>query len=111
MSPSGYYDWVDRPESARRRENRRLTEKIVNFHQRSGGIYGSPKIHADLVDEGETCSVNRVARLMQAADIKSKLARATNRTPTLRKSKNTSLSSYSAHLRHILVNQYRISDE
>lgn len=75
VSPSGYYDWVDRPESPRRRENRRLTDKIAHFHQRSGGIYGSPKIHADLVDEGETCSVNRVARLMQAADIKSKLAR------------------------------------
>ena len=75
VSTSGYYDWLDRPESQRSQENRRLTGKIVYFHQRSGGIYGSPKIHADLEEDGESCSINRVARLMQAADIKSKLAR------------------------------------
>jgi transposase InsO family protein len=75
VSPSGYYDWLDRPESHRSRENRVLTEKIKRSHQQSRGIYGSPKIHQDLVTEGETCSVNRVARLMKVADIQSKMAR------------------------------------
>ena len=75
VSTSGYYDWMDRPESTRSRENQRLTGKIRHFHRRSGGIYGSPKIHADLVEAGERCSVNRVARLMRTVDIKSKLAR------------------------------------
>ncbi|NIP24410.1 MAG: IS3 family transposase [Gammaproteobacteria bacterium] len=75
VSTSGYYDWIDRPESARSRENRRLTDKIAYFHQRSRGIYGSPKIYKDLVEDGELCSINRVARLMQALDIQSKLAR------------------------------------
>ena len=75
VSRSGYYDWVDRPESQRSLENKRLTQKIKRSHQRSRGIYGSPKVHKDLVAEGETCSVNRVARLMQKADIQSKLAR------------------------------------
>lgn len=75
VSPSGYYDWLDRPESQRSQENRRLTDKIQQSHQRSRGIYGSPKIHEDLMADGETCSVNRVARLMKTADIKSKLAR------------------------------------
>ena len=75
VSPSGYYDWVDRPESQRSQENRRLTGKIAYFHQRSRGIYGSPKIYEDLIDDGETCSENRVARLMKAADIQSRLAR------------------------------------
>jgi len=75
VSPSGYYDWVGRPESARSQENRYLTAKIVDFHQRSKEIYGSPKIHADLVAAGESCSEKRVARLMRAADIKSKMSR------------------------------------
>ena len=75
VSTSGFYDWLDRPESNRSRENRALTEKIKRSHQGSREIYGSPKIHEDLVAEGETCSVNRVARLMNVADIKSKLAR------------------------------------
>lgn len=75
VSSTGFYDWLDRPESQRSQENRRLTDKIQQSHQRSRGIYGSPKIHKDLVVDGETCSVNRVARLMKAANIKSKLAR------------------------------------
>ena len=75
VSPSGYYDWLDRPESNRARENKVLTERIRRSHQQSREIYGSPKIHKDLITEGETCGVNRVARLMNVADIKSKIAR------------------------------------
>ena len=75
VSTSGFYDWLDRPESNRSRENRELTEKIKHYHRQSDEIYGSPKIHKDLVAEGVPCGINRVARLMKAADIKSKIAR------------------------------------
>jgi putative transposase len=75
VSSSGYYDWLNRPESNRSRENKALTARIKYHHQQSREIYGSPKLHEDLMAEGETCSVNRVARLMSAADIKSKMAR------------------------------------
>jgi len=75
VSPSGYYDWLDRPESKRSLANRVLTEKIKRHHRQSRELYGSPKIYEDLVAEGENCSVNRVARLMKTANIKSKLAR------------------------------------
>lgn len=75
VSTSGYYDWLERPESKRHRENRLLTERIKYFHRQSREIYGSPKIVEDLVADGETCGVNRVARLMRESDIKSKMAR------------------------------------
>jgi len=75
VSRSGYNDWLDRPESKRSLENRKLTLKIRRSHERSGKVYGSPKIHKDLIVDGETCSVNRVARLMSEADIKSIMAR------------------------------------
>lgn len=75
VSTSGFYDWLDRPESNRSRENRQLMEKIKRSHEQSREIYGSPKIHKDLIAENEICSVNRVARLMKEADIKSKVAR------------------------------------
>ncbi len=75
VSSSGYHDWRDRPESNRSQENKRLTTRIADYHRQSREIYGSPKIHTDLVKAGETCSVNRVARLMQVANIKSKMAR------------------------------------
>lgn len=75
VSTSGFYDWLTRPESERSRENRRLTEKIRHYHHQSREIYGSPKIHKDLLAVGETCSVNRVARLMKKSAIQSKMAR------------------------------------
>ena len=75
VSSSGYYDWLERPESNRSRENQRLKGKIVHFHQASRKIYGSPRIYEDLREDGETCSENRVARLMRVHDIQSKVAR------------------------------------
>ena len=75
VSPSGYYDWRDRPESTRARQNRQLLIKIRLFHQASREIYGSPRIHEDLVEAGERVSVTRVARLMTQHGIQSKMAK------------------------------------
>ncbi|MFL0800355.1 MAG: IS3 family transposase [Agarilytica sp.] len=75
VSPSGYYDWLKRPESSRSRENRALVSKIKVLHGASHEIYGSPRVHQDLLDYGETVGVNRVARLMRVNGIKSKMAR------------------------------------
>lgn len=74
VSCSGFYAWLDRPKSPRQQENHRLTAKIQQSHQRSRGIYGSPKIYRDLIADGEACSENRVARLMKIAGIQSKMA-------------------------------------
>jgi transposase InsO family protein len=75
VSSSGYYDWRDRPESARSKRNRQLIAKIRVFHQSSRETYGSPRIHQDLMDSGERVSVNRVAKLMNQNGIQSKMAR------------------------------------
>jgi len=75
VSASGYYDWIDRPESERSKSNRALTTKIRCFHQASRRTYGSPRIHRDLQDSGETVSVNRVARLMRQSGIQAKMAK------------------------------------
>jgi putative transposase len=75
VSTSGFYDWLERPASLRQENNLRILGKIRYFHARSRCIYGSPKLHKDLIDDGEIFSVNRVARLMRAAGIKSKMAR------------------------------------
>ena len=44
-----------------------LTEKIREIHDRSRGIYGAPRVHAALRDEGICVGEKRVARLMKAA--------------------------------------------
>jgi len=65
VSASGYYGWYGRKPSQRQQNNTRLTRKIHYLHQQSDGVYGSPRIWEELRDEGESCSLNRVARLMQ----------------------------------------------
>lgn len=75
VSTSGYYDWKDRPLSQRDKDNRRLTTKLHCFHKASFGIYGSPNLHQDLLEDGEQVGINRVARLMRQADIQSKMAK------------------------------------
>jgi putative transposase len=75
VSASGYYDWRDRPESTRTKENRKLVTKITLFHRASRAIYGSPRIHKDLLESGEAVGINRVARLMKQNDIQSRMAR------------------------------------
>jgi len=75
VSTSGYQAWLCRPESCRAQQNRQLVSKIQCFHKASRETYGSPRIHQDLVGAGEVVGVKRIARLMQLADIKSKMAR------------------------------------
>jgi transposase InsO family protein len=65
VSRSGYYDWLDRPESARSQENARLSDRIKEIYAESRGSYGSPRIAASLAQEGHQASRPRVARLMR----------------------------------------------
>ncbi len=69
VSPSGFYAWRDRPLSSRAKDNERLTERIKAHHAESDGVMGAPRIWRELRYEGETASLNRVARLMRKADI------------------------------------------
>jgi putative transposase len=75
VSPSGYYDWVDRPPSETSKANQRLVTKIRCHHQASRRTYGSPRIQRDLLEDGEQVSRQRVARLMRSENIKSKMAK------------------------------------
>ena len=69
VSRSGYYDWFDRPESQRCKENKVLVKEIKEIHEKSSGTYGSPRIADDLHDLGYSCSRPKVARLMRANGI------------------------------------------
>jgi len=70
VSRSGFYAWLDRPESKRDRSNRELTQAIRSVHAESNGIYGSPKMTTELRASGFRCGRKRVARLMRLAGLK-----------------------------------------
>jgi len=74
-SPSGFYDWLRRPESPRAAEDQALVAKIQVVHSESRQTYGSPRVHASLKAEGYRIGRNRVARLMRENDIRAKTKR------------------------------------
>ena len=65
LSPSGYYDWLKRPPSARTRRDVELQGKILLIWGGSRETYGCPRIQAELQAAGERVSRKRVARLMR----------------------------------------------
>jgi len=70
---SGYYAWLKQPHSPRHKENQHLTGQIKQYWLESGCVYGYRKIYHDLRDNGETCGINRVGRLMHKAGIKAQV--------------------------------------
>ena len=80
VSPSGYYAWRDRPESARHVADRGLAAEIRRIHADNRAVYGSPRVHAALRAEGRRVGVNRVARLMRRHGIQGRHKRRAPRT-------------------------------
>jgi len=72
VSPSGYYAWCTRPESAHAQRDRRLKVLVRASFESSKGRYGSPRIHKDLQEQGEHVSRKRVIRLKQDEDLQAR---------------------------------------
>ncbi|MQR02795.1 IS3 family transposase [Glaciimonas sp. GS1] len=68
---SGYYAWKQNPLSRRAVEDAHLLVEIKRSFDDSDRIYGSPRVHCDLREAGVVCGLNRVARIMRCAQLKS----------------------------------------
>ena len=73
IHPSGFYAWLKAPLSRRAKDDVRQTELTRRAWRDSGKVYGYRKLHDDLLDLGETCCPNRVARLASLAGIKAQI--------------------------------------
>lgn len=73
VSPSGYYAFVARAAATvltpRQQRRADLEVKIVEVHQESGGTYGSPRVTAELRDQGEVVNEKTVAKIMASIGI------------------------------------------
>jgi putative transposase len=85
VSLSGYDAWRHRELCLRAQKDIELTAKIRQYHQRSRGTYGAPRIHADLAHEGIVVGRKRVARLMRAAGLQGVSRRQAPKTTTRRR--------------------------
>jgi putative transposase len=70
VSRTGFHNWERRAPSDRALTDAWLTEKIKRIHEDSRGVYGAPRIHAELRMEHDVhVGRKRIARLMKAAGI------------------------------------------
>jgi putative transposase len=69
VSASGYYAWRRRKISVRTRDDEALRGRIIVIHEQSRRTYGSPRIYAELKEEGTHVGRKRVARLMKESGV------------------------------------------
>jgi len=86
VSISGYYASRGRPESERSTKDRVLTAKIRTSFEERRGTYGALRIKADLHDQGEQVSRQRIRRLMRQAAL---VARGKRKFRTTTKAKSS----------------------
>jgi len=72
VSRSGYYRWLTKAPSKRKKENEILLKTIKEIHKAHHEKYGSPRITPELRASGYLVGENRVARLMKENQIKVK---------------------------------------
>ena len=77
---SGYYAWCKRSPSQHSREDAHLAEQVKIAFQDNRGVYGSPRVHAELQAQGISCGRKRVARLMREQGLAAR--KAAHRTVT-----------------------------
>jgi putative transposase len=96
VSKSGYYGWSKRPLSNRAKRRQELTKEVKRVHEESNQIYGSPKIHKQLGNEGIKTSQRTVQRIMVDASIRSR---------TVKKYKATTNSAHDYPVYPNIINQ------
>jgi putative transposase len=87
VSRAGFYAWLKRPESLRKRENKRLGALIKESFDVSRGTYGYRRVRKDLQEQKETCSEYLVGRLMKQQELRAKARRKFKVTTDSRHSK------------------------
>ena len=71
VSRSGYYAWTTRPVSAQATQRTELISEIHAIHaDRKMHIYGSPRVHRELLNRGYEVCENTVAKLMSSEGIR-----------------------------------------
>jgi putative transposase len=75
VARSGFYAWKRREPSARAQRQAELTDQIREAHTASRQIYGAPRIHQELLAQGQRCNRKTVAKCMRKAGIRAKTHR------------------------------------
>jgi putative transposase len=72
VSRGGFYAWLKRPPSERRRTNEALSAKVRASFMGSDRTYGARRVWRDLLAEGANCGLHRIERLMRSQGLKAR---------------------------------------
>ena len=75
VSRSGYYAWIEKKSSNHEKEDKELSELILQIFKKHRGRYGSPRIWAELKDKKRYVSRKRVERLMRELKLQARKRR------------------------------------
>lgn len=97
VSRSGFYKWLENPDSERARRRQELVQRIEYHYHDNNGIYGAPKITDCLRDDGKQVGEKTVGRIMREKGLRSR---------TVKKFKVTTTdSNHSLPIAENLLNQ------
>lgn len=75
VSENGYFNWRTRGIWKRKLDDLQLSVRIEDAFHENRGMYGSPRIHAELKEQGIHCGRKRIVRLMQQQHMMAKRSR------------------------------------
>ena len=101
VSPSGYYEWLKRPDSPRQKEEARLVVEIKAAHTRNRETYGPERLQTDLAEHGVHVGVHRIKRIRREHGIRCKQTK---------KFKATTNSKHSLPVAENLLEQNFVAD-
>lgn len=96
VSRSGYYKWLDRPESNQERQHKEWTTQVKEVYDQSRQLYGSPKVTKKLQQQGVEISERTVTRIMNEQQWRSR---------TVKKYKATTNSKHTLPVHENVLNQ------
>jgi len=110
VSRSGYYEWMQRPESQRQREEKRLAPRVQKIFDDSRETYGHRRIKNELSEDGEICGNHRVMTLMKKLKLKPVARRKYKVTTDSHHNKPIYENALNRDFNPIKINQSWVSD-
>jgi putative transposase len=110
VSRAGFYGWLKRPDSQRKREDKRFLTLIRTSFEKSRKTYGYRRIHDDFSEQNELCGKHRIARLMRENDIRPKSQRRFKVTTDSKHNKPIHDNHLNRQFNAVVPNQRWVSD-
>ena len=72
LNRSGFYAWLKRPESSRKQKRMKVGAAVETVFDNFKKRYGAPRIALELNEQGITCSVNHIAKILQEKGLRAR---------------------------------------